>query len=204
MADGRQLWIRSYFKYDIVSLQHVMPGWVAPTLASQVYNGDVLDEKRLFELLEKGTDEGPTDEVFCVHAVNGQWEFMLDWSSPTWSKKRQESGSSTNSPQWEFSRENSDADDQRLWIKETNHIWERLGIRVDIARNNPNGGGISIFFPPRFVALLLSVLPILWLRSYARRRYRNRPGRCAVCGYDLRASPDRCPECGSVHAPSAG
>jgi hypothetical protein len=56
-----------------------------------------------------------------------------------------------------------------------------------------------IVVPHWFAALLLSALPLLRARGYQRsRRSRRRSsqGRCARCGYDLRATPDHCPECG--------
>jgi hypothetical protein len=43
-----------------------------------------------------------------------------------------------------------------------------------------------------------AVLPTFWL--ILRRRRKPAVGVCSNCGYDLRATPERCPECGMVPA----
>jgi hypothetical protein len=50
--------------------------------------------------------------------------------------------------------------------------------------------------------LAFAFLPACWVTSripaILQRRERIRRGLCPSCGYDLRASPDRCPECGTI------
>lgn len=46
-------------------------------------------------------------------------------------------------------------------------------------------------------ALLLNLVPIPFLaRLIAKRELRRRRGACVRCGFDLRASKEKCPECG--------
>jgi hypothetical protein len=49
-----------------------------------------------------------------------------------------------------------------------------------------------------FAGLLALVLPVAWYAGYVARRTRRRAGHCPSCGYDLRATPGSCPECGGT------
>lgn len=51
---------------------------------------------------------------------------------------------------------------------------------------------------PYWVIVLGSlVLPAVWALRWHQRKLRIAARRCIRCGYDLRASTDRCPECGT-------
>ena len=59
-----------------------------------------------------------------------------------------------------------------------------------------------VLMPLWTFVVVFAVLPTSWYIKYQRRRHRMRHGRCITCCYDLRASQDRCPECGTPIPPA--
>lgn len=55
------------------------------------------------------------------------------------------------------------------------------------------------YLPHWFLMLILLILPVTKFAFVARRRQWKRIGRCVGCGYDLRATLERCPECGRAN-----
>ena len=61
----------------------------------------------------------------------------------------------------------------------------------------PGSWYLAVGAPHALLVGLFAVAPLLWVKRSWRRRRRGRRGLCLACGYDLRASEGRCPECGS-------
>jgi len=59
------------------------------------------------------------------------------------------------------------------------------------------GGALRIGIPFWLPLLFTIVPPLWWLILKMQKLRRRRDGLCRECGYDLRASSDRCPECGT-------
>jgi hypothetical protein len=62
-----------------------------------------------------------------------------------------------------------------------------------------------LLVPYWFVLSATVILPMCWLLASSLRgsrlQSRRKRGLCLACGYDLRATPGRCPECGAVPSP---
>ena len=75
--------------------------------------------------------------------------------------------------------------------------WRRIGFcynRIAWTQANDYQDWRYITIPLWFVAVVTAMAPCLWLLLRVRNTARA-DGLCPSCGYDLRATPGRCPEC---------
>jgi hypothetical protein len=74
---------------------------------------------------------------------------------------------------------------------------------------SPPRRDITLVWPRGILEVVtrLAVIVPMWRLAAATwdrfRAARHRPGHCRQCGYDLRATPERCPECGTPTTPAA-
>jgi hypothetical protein len=81
------------------------------------------------------------------------------------------------------------------WLEKPVPRQHLLGFwHFDFSRNEAFEHMLAI---PLWLLMLVTLTPpALWLWRGRRAIALAAKGRCIACGYDLRATPDRCPECG--------
>lgn len=75
--------------------------------------------------------------------------------------------------------------------------WNMRRLGFDFYHRDGDVTTDELYIPLWLLAALTMLPPALQFRRYLRRLWRRRAGLCPRCGYDLRASTDRCPECGT-------
>jgi hypothetical protein len=89
-------------------------------------------------------------------------------------------------------------------LDEGSHSWSFLGVSYAYNKFYGRSGGYNeARIRCATLTALSGPLAAVWMLSFVRRRREARRGLCRRCGYDLRATPERCPECGAVPAGAA-
>jgi hypothetical protein len=197
------MWVRSYFVAD---------RWTWPNPSPPV--------ARMIAGTGSGLDSFPRPEWqtpgltrFGNHVVNsapGAIEFVVD--TPPWPRVKPFHSSHELSPgsfQGEAALPGLDLIDRRTKTVQ----WSLLGFEYDDISGDSGGSSILHGQPllilikcwriPYWPMVLLSGMwPACWLHTILRNLRRSQAGKCSKCGYDLRATPERCPECGEIPRPS--
>jgi hypothetical protein len=127
-----------------------------------------------------------------TYAQFQQHDVISVWDELFWRKE-------ARNPHWVWVQFAPD----RPAVSAATSMWSRSGFAYHAQRDGTPTGNPRVWVSvPIWVFVIASaILPVSRLITYCCHRSRLRRGACPRCGYDLRATPDRCPECGTVPRP---
>lgn len=145
-----------------------------------------------------------------IYIRSGAGRFVVEYES-TWAKhieayqavlrnSREGLGGKRGWGKFSISVDKSDPMFQLTFLRRSGFIWE--GTSSGSTAAGRKRMAYSIGFPYWVITLPLLIPPVvIFFVGIHRKRVRwerRRLGQCVDCGYDIRASPGRCPECGAV------
>jgi len=163
------LWVRSYYRLDYLDIRPRRTPHVVWSITSQA-GGVAVRWKflpRTALAYERVHDSHGADSVY-LRSVPLETE-RWDWFG-------------ADDLQWGWAGFGYRAKDEGGQAYSASYIYQGVKYRV-------------VIVPWWSLPLVTGVTPAALLVSVLRRNGK-RPGFCRSCGYDLRATPDRCPECG--------
>lgn len=164
------LWIASYTQSGKVSVT------LGATRAAMVASGDGHLKIGRYERVVTGLGEGQGEVGRDIELRPGAYDQVRFTQS-------------TSLPQW--------PPIQRASISTSENVLYENGVVLTV-RETTKVTGIAwwMIFTPLAIPLLL---PVVFSKQRIRKK-RRQAGLCPNCGYDVRATPSRCPECGWGHS----
>jgi hypothetical protein len=186
------LWVRSYWVED----------WAARTDWRISYNYELQDGWTIWS--DRGRLSGGTAYCFDGDAA------VLTGLESSRSRELHEASAPVRPGTTLFGRGSGPPGEYDPWrrdqAKNADSVWARAGFRRQMTNVRVSRGGTRVYVvrengltvPHWLFALIFATAPLLSALGILRRRQRKQAGLCPRCGYDMRATPDRCPECGTT------
>jgi hypothetical protein len=174
------VWIRSHFVGDWISFGQIRD----PSYDESFYQIDSDDGRLLFSRLHV-TVTGPAPKSFQIDQDAGMT------LPPGFSYKSHPALVEPNkSLRYYLGAYFYNNWSQSPFMGDPDHRFPSMGQRTE--------HNVLLDIPHWYFIIISCILPIWFTVRLARQHHRKQSGFCLKCGYDLRATPNRCPECGTV------